>query len=381
MMLQVFCNITGYALLGLSLVNFFRIYKNTKIKYNNDVICLSGRTGYGFEASRIIKYVFYLNSLVQNFYNTHILKYSRFRFYKLVVIKIAIFFGALLVLVLIKITNISIQTDRIFNKFDYYSDLIYTVNFTGDRNEALKQEIFYLKRVIKEIGKKAMDASENDIQLAISSLIDAEDRNLLLPREALINRIYYRLKDYYEVRKINIIPYLLGSAAASFIPECFFIFHIILAGADRKRELRFLKKLIILNGSIKPVDFNEVLKILIDKSRYYKRILQEIEDMNRRNSVDNGLIYSSLIKKLTNINEKLFFEKLGEANNYDFDQAVQNIENEFRLERQETARRIRKRIEIINVAGLTGLMAVIAIMVFYLIFPWIRMYNMNSLGF
>ena len=128
------------------------------------------------------------------------------------------------------------------------------------------------------------------------------------------------------------------------------------------------------------MDFREVLKILIDKSRHYKKILQDIEDKNKRNSVDPGTEYSEYIKGTKELEVKLFFEKLDQANNYDFDQAIRNIENEFRLEKREDVRKIRKRIEFIHVVGITGFMIIILISVLYLIEPWLRMYNMNQIG-
>ena len=165
----------------------------------------------------------------------------------------------------------------------------------------------------------------------------------------------------------------------SFMPELYLSIRKIFIKADARRELIFLKRLLILNGSIKPVDFMEVLKILIDKSKYYKKILQEIEDKNKKNSVDNCRIYNTYIRNWKDVDLKLFFEKLDEANNYDFDQAILNIENEFRLQRREEIRKVRKRIEFIHVMGIMGFMLIITLLIVYLIIPWMQLYDMNKI--
>ncbi|HEX2926042.1 MAG TPA: hypothetical protein VHP38_07280, partial [Ruminiclostridium sp.] len=114
------------------------------------------------------------------------------------------------------------------------------------------------------------------------------------------------------------------------------------------------------------------------KSNYHKKVLVEIEEMNRRNSIDNRNIYQSLTKDTKSIEMKLFYEKLDQANNYDFDQAILNIENEFQMDRRAQARKIKKQVELIHAVGITGFMALIFILILYLIIPWLEMYDMNQ---
>ncbi len=123
----------------------------------------------------------------------------------------------------------------------------------------------------------------------------------------------------------------------------------------------------------------ELLDILIDRSRYYKGMLQEIQDANKRNNIDNKAIYSAYISSAKDLDTKLFYEKLDQANNYDFDQAILNIQNEFKMEKREQARKVKKRIDLINILGIMVFMILIVIMIMYLLIPWMRSYNLSQM--
>lgn len=320
------------------------------------------------------------DSRIYIFYRNHVLKYSQTTVEKLLYIKVAVFAVTLIMIALIKATNISIETSEIFSHFEYKMDLIYRYKDDKlDTTKALNQEIYCLNTALKEISAYMLkQESPETIQLRIKNLLHHSDIDLLLPEETLVNKVYHRLVQYYKVRKLNLPAYLLIAFILSFAPELFFYIRNVFVMADARRELSFLKRLVILNGSIKPVDFMEVLGILIDKSKYYRTVLEEIEDKNKRNSVDNTKLYSHYIKNCKYIDLKLFFEKLDEANNYDFDQAIHNIENEFRLQRREEGRRIRKRIELIHIIGIMGFMLIIALLIAYLIVPWMQMYDIHD---
>jgi hypothetical protein len=278
-------------------------------------------------------------------------------------------------------TDIGIYTRGIYERFDYYTDLLY--QYKGeveDKELVLKYEVDCLNTALLEISKnEIISSSKEEIQLRIKSYIKAQDRELELPKDTIANKVYYRLYDYYKYRKINLFAILLIGLLVSFIPEVMVYLRNFFAKADARKELRFLKKLIIVNGSIKPVDFMELLEMLIERSKYYKEMLQEIQDANKRNNIDNKAIYMNLISNTKNLDLKLFYEKLDQANNYDFDQAILNIHNEFKMEKREVARKIKKRIDLINILGILFFMILIVILIMYLMIPWMKSYNMSQL--
>ena len=110
-----------------------------------------------------------------------------------------------------------------------------------------------------------------------------------------------------------------------------------------------------------------------------KKILLEIEESNKKNYEENTKIYQKYINESKDLETKLFFEKLDEANNYDFDQAIINIKNEFNLDKRMQTRKVKKTVENIHVWGLVGFMALIVLIIFYLLMPWMTSYDMASM--
>ncbi len=329
----------------------------------------------------IISCIIPKDSKLYTFYSNRILNYTSLKVERLIEIKVLLFIFTMIFMMLVKYTNISIQTKEIFNNFDYRMDLIYSYKNVIDPQGAFKQEMQAFEKALKKIKKTDLNLSSEEVQFKIRSLINVTESEILIPVDSLVNKVFYRILDYYKVREIRISRYVLMAFCFSLIPEIYFIIFNLFVKEDVRKEIKFLKKLVIMNGNIKPVDFREVLDGLIDKSVYYRAALLNIKDENRKNSVNNEEIYSKLIRKSKNIEEKLFLEKLNEANNYDFDLAIQNIQNEFRLEKREEVRRVKKRIETIHIMGITGFMFIIIVFIMYLIMPWMKMFDMNGLGF
>lgn len=329
----------------------------------------------------IIDRLIHPNSRIGRFYNGIILRHSSLTIQKLLCIKVVLLFTMLVLIILIKYTNISIHTEEIMTKFDYYVDFIYTFESSKlDVELAMAQEMHYFNTALEAISKIVLRSeTAEEVQHRIRDLINTAQTELQLPQDTLANKIYHRLIQYYRVREHRPLLYLSIALLASFIPEIFLLVNNFFIKADARKELRLLKYLIILNGSIKPVNFMEVLSILIDKSKYYKTVLKEVEDRNKRNTIDKRTIYSDYIRNSRDLDLKLFFEKLDEANNYDFDQAIVNIQNEFRLQRREEIRKIRKRIEFIHIIGILGFTLIIALLIAYLIVPWMQLYDMKNI--
>jgi hypothetical protein len=319
------------------------------------------------------------SSRIYGFYS-QLIRFTKLTVEQILKLKVLLFIFVIFICILIKLTNISIYTKEILNKFDFQCDLIYQNKLTISENIAMKQEIYFFRVVLKNISKSDISKYGKDgLQTRIKALINENETELYQPKDTLANKIYYRIFSYYQCRAWNLFLFLFIGLGISFTPDITLAFTNHFAKADAKKEIRFLKKLIIINGSIKPVDFMELLKLLIDKSKYHKKMLIDIEEKNKKNSVNKRSIYRLLIKNAKDIDTKLFYEKLDQANNYDFDQAVLNIENEFKMEKRSDLRKVRKQIEIIHAAGIIGFMVLIVILIFYLIIPWIQAYNMNQI--
>lgn len=119
----------------------------------------------------------------------------------------------------------------------------------------------------------------------------------------------------------------------------------------KRKELRFLKKLFLMSGSIKPVDSMQVVNAMYERSYYYRQDLERIMDVLRKSSVDKEDFFSELLTESEDLDSKLFYEKLSIGFLYDFDLAVRNIEADFIQEKRAYARFDKKRVNFTILSG------------------------------
>ena len=143
----------------------------------------------------------------------------------------------------------------------------------------------------------------------------------------------------------------------------------------KRKELRFLKKLFLMSGSIKPVDSMQVVNAMYERSYYYRQDLERIMDVLRKSSFDKEDFFSELLTESEDLDSKLFYEKLSIGFLYDFDLAVRNIEADFIQEKRAYARFIKKRVNFIHIIGITGLFIAMAILLIYMLQPWLKSMN------
>lgn len=182
-----------------------------------------------------------------------------------------------------------------------------------------------------------------------------------------------------ELRFLNYIKVLILSGIAYFIPMVIKMLFKYYNHASEQKELRYLKKLFVLCGSVKPMDYNKTIKTLIFKAEIYKKDLEFIHEAHKKSNVDTTVLYTQMMKENKNIEIRLFFEKLDLAANYDLDEAILNISNDFIQEKRTHARRVKKKIELINIVGITGVFVILAVLLLYMLGPWMEMLNLQNI--
>lgn len=182
-----------------------------------------------------------------------------------------------------------------------------------------------------------------------------------------------------ELQLLYCVKVLIISGFAYFIPGLISFLYRYYYKAAAQKELRYLKKIFIICGSVKPVDYNKAIKTLISKAKIYKKELEIILEAHKKSNVDTTMFYSRLMNENKNIEDRLFFEKLDIAANYDFDQALSNIANDFIQEKRAHTRKIKKKIELINIVGITGVFIILTILLLYMLGPWMEMLNLKNM--
>ena len=145
----------------------------------------------------------------------------------------------------------------------------------------------------------------------------------------------------------------------------------------RRRELRFLKKIFVMCGSVKPVDYMHLIEAMHERAFYYRTDLEQIMDVLQKSSVDKEEFFGDLLRSTEDLDSKLFFEKLSIGFLYDFDLAVASIGADFVQEKRAYARFVKKRVNLIHIIGVAGLFTAITILLLYFLKPWLSSMNLN----
>lgn len=305
-------------------------------------------------------------------YEKNILTYQNITFEKAMKLKTAIFLIILAIIVSFKVTNVIYYSNYILTVPDYKSDSINQVRIDQLPPEALEEEIDLFRNYLKRTNERmVLSASQEGLTFEIESFVRSSGTTIMEP-SILAARIYYRVADYYKYRQYNVPLYIILAFLFSFIAEIFFLFKKLNNKSRAYSELRYLKRLIILYGSIKPVKFMDILAKMKNKSKYHSDFFNSIYEANIKTNMKLKELYSQFIQDERNLEFKLFYEKLDQANNYDFDQAILNIKNEFKIDRKARERRIKKQIQKIEIHGGVATLILVSIMVaLYLLKPWL----------
>ena len=176
-------------------------------------------------------------------------------------------------------------------------------------------------------------------------------------------------KKEYIIQKIILL--CVFSCAAYFLPSIAKAVKKNSIQYARQKELRLMKKIFTMYGSVKPVDYMQVVNAMYERAVYYKNDIENIMDVLRKSNVDKEDFFSGLLSETDDIDSKLFYEKLSIGFLYDFDLAVKSIESDFTQEKRAYARHVRKRIQLIHMIGVTCLFVVMTLLLLYMLKPWI----------
>lgn len=288
--------------------------------------------------------------------------------------KLIVFTITFILIFTFKITNVRYYTNLITQSVSYKSDVLYQIKVDHFDETAFQEELEIFHEYLKRTDEDSIKLlSKEDLIFEIERYIRSTRGETMIPLNALSNRIYYRVTDYYHYRKYNFKSYMGAAFLVSFITEIIFLILKLNNKSKAHEELRYLKRLVLLYGSIKPVRFMDILMKIRQKTKYHQSFFQSIYEANIQTSANLKKVYSQFINREKDIDMKLFYEKLDQANNYDFDQAIINIRNEFRLERKARERQVKKRVTLINLTGAASIIIMLTLLTyFYLLMPWLE---------
>lgn len=307
-------------------------------------------------------------------YSKRYLKFIRLDFETTMIVKMLVFIGVLIFITLVHKSNEQMRLQKIENEYNYDVNLIYRDQKIPNeelQKVILQQEVHFFHLLKSTWSKDAFNnTTTEEIKTIIRSNIDGE---WAINKEIVVDRLFNRLKDYYDVKSVTMWPFIIVPLISSLTVEGILLIKKHISKADRKKELRYLKKIFIINGSVKPVSFSKLIDDLIEKSTYFKKDLESIRNGLRSNSKSNYNMYNDL-KKTTDVDIKLFYEKLELANNHDLDLAIRSIKHEFTIEARARKREIDQFVQKTHMVGMTGVLLVFGVVFYYMIYAFLQYY-------
>lgn len=172
---------------------------------------------------------------------------------------------------------------------------------------------------------------------------------------------------------------VVAAGVLFFVPETAAFLVAVSTRRARRREILFLKRLFILNGSIEPVAFDEVIGILRAHACLLAPLLVRIENGRKSNSARMRELYEDLSIQSRDLEVSLFLEKLSQADRIDFREGLRSIRTDFAIEKLGRRRQCEKTREAIEITGLILTMLLTGLLAYYLVLPWLQAYSLQAL--
>lgn len=302
---------------------------------------------------------------------------TKLKFSQAMLLKLLIFVIVLGFIYAVKVTNIQFYTDRAYHSMEIDADLRYRQ--TGKlRNPelAFQQEIAALDYVLETIPRdEFLQLDADSGMFIVSQYLDDNNIKPAENRDTFTNRVYHRAYDYYSCRIWEHYQYIALSFLASMLVEIVLVLRKSQLEAADKHNLEFMKKIFVISGSINP-NFRVALETMRKKARpKVKEKLDKIFEAINSTSVNAHDVLVKMAKEQKTISERLFFEKLDEAANNDFDKAISNLRKELKYERSDVKRRYNKKVGNINTLAQVSLLFLLMFLMFYFFIPWMKLIN------
>ncbi len=143
----------------------------------------------------------------------------------------------------------------------------------------------------------------------------------------------------------------------------------------RKKEIELLKRLFILNGSVQPVVFDEVFRILRDNARSLRPLFDRLEQKRSSNTEDMRQVYKTLGQECRDLEIRLFLEKLYQADCLDLQQGVQSLQMDQMIQKMTRRREAEQLRNVIELFGLSFSVILAGLLTYYLLLPWLALYS------
>lgn len=249
-------------------------------------------------------------------------------------IKILIAFITLILICLIGQTNIYSQSNEIIESLANRSAMLFATEADQVMDKEVKQERIKTERKIFEFlagnfSVEELQANESEAEIRMAKVL--QENNLVTDDEEvdeLARRMYQKLITYYQVKEVDWVSIIMLVMLAFFVPECFLYIRSWLIKHMIYNEYLQLEVTAIMVGKLEPIKVEEILNVMSENSKYFKRYVDEIR--NNYFDLQDGHVkaFESVIEKITSKELRYLIKALQQASESDLKMTIENLENQ-----------------------------------------------------
>ena len=251
--------------------------------------------------------------------------------------------------------------------------------FTTQEETPNKNDIEAQKKLEKEIFKKLKDRfdiaelQKNEAQGVekIASYLQVKKLEMKdEPTEELAKRMFQKLKQYNDAQKTDYFAILLLVVFSYFVPEAFLYLRSYLVKYYIYNEYLQLEVTAIMVGKLDPIKVEEILNVLSENSKYFKRYIDEI----RYNYFDvkegHSKAFDSVINRISHKELKYLMKALQQAAESDLKLTIENLENQRKSNKEFRNIREQNKLKQKELIGILIILVVLAAVCSYAFAPF-----------
>lgn len=296
---------------------------------------------------------------------------------------IKMLFTIAVVVVTLMITNSNVYygTVEIINATDNSSALLFAQDKPDEEvqkqlkeNQKIEKQIF--QEVIEKYDFRNMKANEVSAVSEIAQYIEINKLTLKdVPTEDVARRIYKKISKYYELQNPDYLAVVIIVVFAFFLPEVYLMFKAYMLKFYIYNEYLKLEVTAIMVGKLEPIKVEEIMNVLSDNSKYFKRYIDEIR-FNYFNVKDgNARAFDSVIEKVRHKELRYLLKALQQAAESDLKMTIENLENQRKSNKEfrniKEANKLKKK----ELVGILVILLVLAAICVYAFAPFEQLMN------
>lgn len=318
-------------------------------------------------------------------YRNKFLPYSTLSISLILVLKAVIIVVVFVFICLAKWTNIQYYDDRIFNEYDYRVPMSYKSNLEPElHEEAMIQERTLLERLLTDYTKEDLMYIYSPPDVSYQAVVYAKEMGIELidDEETVGQRLYTRAYDYHFYRQWDVGLYAAVAIAMSFLTEAWLGARASLARSRERENLYFQKKIMVLHGSLKPVNFDKMMQEMISKATpYNKENLKKVHEALKDISVDSAQVIKKIGREQPDNFSRMFYEKLYLAAEVNMQDAIDSMNAELKYERVDEARAYTNAAKQLELKGVGYSMLMLFVAMLYILIPMYSAVNLSEMSF